>query len=456
MNKNDIFEIEITGLTDEGMGVGRAEGMAVFVPYALPGEKVRVIIIKVMKSYAAGKLLDIIKPSEQRTKSECKYFYKCGGCQFQNVSYDAELEYKRQKVEDCIRRIGHIDTEVLPVLGAAECRYYRNKGQFPVSPDGIGLYASRSHRVIDMDGCIIQDRANPDVLKCIREWMKDCGVPAYDEKTGKGTVRHIYTRSGDSGLMVCVVTAAEKLPYADVLVQRLRTEINSVSGVLQNINKDKTNVVLGRTTKLLWGKDYIVDSIGSCRFKISPQSFYQVNNAQTKVLYDKAVELAGLTGRETVWDLYCGIGTIGQYAAKGAARIVGVEIVEMAVANAKENAELNGIKNAQYFCGASEKLAPELIKKGLKPDVIFLDPPRKGCDAELLKTAATVGAKRIVYISCKPSTLARDLKVLNELGYAAKIIQPVDLFPRTAHVETVVLLSRLRPDDGIEAGLAGD
>ncbi len=443
MKKNEIVEIEITGTTDEGMGVGRADGIAVFVPYALPGETVRAIIIKVAKSYLVGKLLGVVKPSDARVKSECEYFYKCGGCQYWNVNYETELDYKRQQVEDCLRRIGGLDIEVPPVLGGKNCRGYRNKGQFPVSGDGIGIYAAKSHRVIDVDKCIIQDETNPDVLFCVREWMKNYNIEAYNEETDKGIVRHIYTRSGKGGLMVCIVTRIDSLPHTEELVEGLRLAVGEkLCGILQNVNKAKTNVVLGKTFKTLWGDDFLIDSIGEYKFKISPLSFYQVNNAQTVVLYDKAMEFAGLTGKETLWDMYCGIGTIGQYMSKGAAKIVGVEIVEDAVRNARENARLNGIENAQYFCGAAEEVAPRLLEKGLKPDVVVLDPPRKGCDAKLLETVAGVKPKRIVYVSCKPSTLARDLKVLDALGYKTEKVQPVDLFPRTSHVECVVRLCR--------------
>ncbi len=441
MQKNDIFEIEISGITDDGDGVGRAENMAVFVPYALVGETVRVVIIKVLKSYAVGRLLDIIKPSEHRTKAECEYFYKCGGCQFWNTDYETELEYKRQKVEDCLKRIGGIDVDVPKVIGADSCHSYRNKGQFPVSNDGIGIYAHHSHRVIDMDRCLIQDRANPQVLKCVRDWMSEFGILPYDEENGSGTVRHIYTRNGESGVMVCIVTNTEELPHADELVESLKREIPSISGVLQNVNKEKTNVVLGKKFKTLWGEEYIIDSIGDFKFKISPLSFYQVNNAQTKKLYDVAKEFASLSGNETVWDIYCGIGTIGQYLSGSAQKIVGIEIVEQAVINARENARLNRVRNAEYFCGAAEKVAFQLIKKD-KPDVVILDPPRKGCDEKLLRVAAETGAEKIVYISCKPSTLARDLKILGTMGYKTEKVQPVDLFPRTNHVECCVLLCR--------------
>ncbi len=440
MKKNDIFEIEITGTTEEGDGVGRADKMAVFVPYALLGERVRVVIVKVLKNYAAGKLLEVITPSPDRIKSECKYFYKCGGCRFWNVTYETELLYKRQKVEDCIRRIAKLDICVPPVLGAENQRGYRNKGQFPVSADGIGIYAQHSHRVIDIDGCIIQDETNPQVLKAVRKWMAEYNIEPYNEQTGKGCVRHIYTRCGDSGKMVCIVSNLEKLPHSAELVEILRQSVDGLSGVLLNFNNKRTNVVLGTRFRTLWGSDYITDKLGDCTFRLSPLSFYQVNKAQTEVLYSVARDFADLSGSEIVWDLYCGTGTIGQFMAKSARKIVGIEVVPSAIANAKENARLNGIENCEYYCGTAEEIAPKL--KGETPDVVILDPPRKGCEESLLRTVAKTGAKRIVYVSCKPSTLARDLKILTELGYTAEKLQAIDLFPRTPHIETVCLLSK--------------
>ncbi len=440
MKKNDIFEIEITGTTEDGDGVGRAEGMAVFVPYALLGERVRVLIVKVLKNYAAGKLMEVIHPSPNRIKSQCQYFYKCGGCRFWNVDYQTELEYKRQKVEDCIRRIAKLDLKVPPVLGAKEQCGYRNKGQFPVSADGIGIYAQHSHRVIDIEGCIIQDETNPCVLKAVRQWMSDYNIEPYNEETGKGCVRHIYTRSADSGKMVCIVSNTENLPHSEELAELLRDSVDGLTGVLQNFNNKKTNVVLGTRFRTLWGSDYITDKLGDCTFKLSPLSFYQVNKAQTEVLYSVARDFAGLSGGEVVWDLYCGTGTIGQFMAKSAKKIVGIEVVPQAIANAKENAELNGIENCEYYCGTAEEIAPRL--KGETPDVVILDPPRKGCEESLLKTVSRTGAKRIVYVSCKPSTLARDLKILTNLGYHAEKLQPVDLFPRTPHIENVCVLSK--------------
>ncbi len=442
MKKNDIFEIEITGTTDDGDGVGRMDGMAVFVPYALLGERVRAIIVKVMKSYAFGKLLEVIEPSPYRIKAECEYFYKCGGCRFWNTEYEKEMEYKTQKVKDCLMRLGKISAEVKNVIGCSEIRGYRNKGQFPVSKDGIGIYAQNSHRVIDMNRCIIQGDENPRVLAAVRRWMSEYGILPYDEETGKGLIRHIYTRNGDSGCVVSIVATSEKTPFLEKLVEILKAEVDELSGVLLNINNKKTNVVLGKNFVTLWGKDYIIDSIGDLKFKISPHSFYQVNKKQTKVLYDKVKEFANLSGKETVWDLYCGTGTIGQYLAHSAKKVVGIEVVPEAIQNAEENMKLNGIKNAEYYCGTAEEMAPRLKKE--KPDVVILDPPRKGCEESLLKTVSRTKTKRIVYVSCKPSTLARDLRMLENLGYRTEIVQPVDMFPRTPHVETVALLTKCK------------
>lgn len=443
MKKNEIYEIMITGVTGEGSGVGRINEMAVFVPYALLGETLRVIIIKVAKSYAVGKILEVIKPSKNRLKAECEHFYLCGGCSFWNMTYEEELLYKQRAVEDCIKRIGKLDADILPVKGAKNIRHYRNKAQFPVSAGGIGIYAKKSHRVVPVNSCLIQSRDTENIVQAVKKWMAEYNVPPYDEKTDSGFLRHIYTRSGKKETMVVLVTRSEALKGTNRLIELITKAEKKVCSIMQNINSKRTNVVLGDKIKLLWGKEYIVDSIGNKQFKISPFSFYQVNNEQTKVLYDLAAEFADVKIGDIVWDLYCGIGTIGQYAAPNAKKVVGVEIVESAVKNAKENARLNGLKNFEYHCGLADKMSPKLLKKGLKPDIIFLDPPRKGCDAALLDTVANSGAEKVVYISCKPATLARDLEYLARNGYKIEKIQPVDLFPRTAHVECVVLMSRV-------------
>ncbi len=442
MKKNDIYEILITGISDEGYGVGRAEGIVVFVPFALIGETVRVVIIKVLKSYSVGKILDVVSPSKKRIKSSCEFFYKCGGCCFQNVDYEEELKYKKQFVDDCIRKISKLCFDISDIIGAKETFNYRNKSQFPVSPDGIGIYAPKSHRVIDMNKCLIQAEDTEVIIKTVREWMNKYNISPYDEQSDTGCIRHIYTRSGKTETMVVIVTRTKKVKFTDELVKMLRQADDRICSVMQNINLKRTNVVLGEELKVLWGKDYITDSIGDKIFKISAFSFYQVNNEQTKVLYDVAAKFADIKKTDTVWDLYCGIGTIGQYVASGAKKIVGVEIVDAAVKNAEENAKINNLKNCEYFCGSAEKIVPKLLAKGYNADIVILDPPRKGCDLKLLETVVKSNTKKIVYISCKPSTLARDLVFLTENGYKVNEIQPVDLFPRTSHVETVVLLSK--------------
>lgn len=442
MNKNDIFEINITGLTDEGYGIGRAEGIAVFVPFALCGETVRVIIIKMYKSYAVGKLLEVISPINKRIKAECDSFYRCGGCAYQNVLYDEELLYKQRHVEDCIKKIAGLSLLPNPICGANNICRYRNKSQLPVSTDGIGFYAPKSHRVVETTKCLIQTAEADEIVALTKAWMTEHGIKPYNEDAHSGCIRHIYVRACNFETMVVIVSLSEEIPHIKELVDILKKN-EKIRSVMQNINNKKTNVVLGDKMKCLFGRDYIFDNIGDRRFKISPYSFYQINNAQTKVLYDIAKKFADITPEDTVWDLYCGIGTVGQYAAKEAKKIAGIEIVPEAVKNAKENAKLNGISNAEYYCGKAEDLAEKLVKKGLKPNVVFLDPPRKGCDKKLLDTVINSKTEKIVYISCKPSTLARDIKYLEENGYKAKEITPVDMFPRTAHVETVCLLSKI-------------
>lgn len=440
MNKNDVFEIEITGMTDDGSGVGRAEGMAVFVPYTIVGERVRVHIIKVNKSYAVGKLLEVTLPSISRLKADCPYFYKCGGCQLRHMDYAAELEFKQDKVKACIERIAEIDTPLMPIIGVEEVNEYRNKVQLPVAEGKIGFYRKNSHDVIDVESCLLQGKDTEIITECVRRWIEKFDIETYNETNCEGNIRHIYTRSCDGGVMVVIVTAKRELPYKEELLHMLLDTKLKISGIIQNINTKNTNVVLGRENITLWGSDTVCDNLGGLKFNISPNSFYQVNKAQMLKLYETAKEFANLKGDEKVWDVYCGIGTIGQFMADKCKKLVGIEIVPDAVKNAEDNAKINKIDNAEYYCGAAEKLAPKLVKDGLRPDVVILDPPRKGCDAKLIDAVATAAPKRIVYISCKPSTLARDLKSLGAKGYETKKIVPVDMFPRTAHVETVALL----------------
>ncbi len=440
IQKNDVYEIEITGMTEEGDGVGRVDNMAVFVPYTIVGEKVRVLIVKVLKTFAYGKLMEVLEPSPHRVKAECPYFYQCGGCQLWHMDRDAELSYKRQKVEDCLKRLGKLDVMPEETDDCGMMERYRNKAQYPVTEDGIGFYRRNSHQVIPMTDCRLQGERDALVLDMVKEWMAEENIIPYVEGSHQGVLRHIYLREGKEGLLLVLVTRTKELLKLDGLLSKLRERELSVVGIVQNINEKQTNVVLGRENICLWGKDYLVDAIGHVQFKISPQSFYQVNRYETEQLYRLAGGFAELTGKETLWDIYCGIGTIGQFLAKKAGKVIGVEIVPEAVENAKENAVLNGISNAEYYCGKAEVLVPKLVAQGERADVVILDPPRKGCETELLDAVASVKPKRIVYISCKPSTLARDLKYLAEKGYETKKVIPVNMFPRTSHVETVAYL----------------
>lgn len=448
VEKNKIYEMKIDALGSNAEGIGRIDGFTVFVEGALPGETIRVLIVKVKKSYAYGKLLEILEASEERREPLCPVAKHCGGCQLQHLSYKAELLYKTKEVREDLERIAGIkDVTVQPVLGMADPWRYRNKAQFPVGQgkDGcaIGFYAKRSHRIVDTQRCFLQNACNDEIIGIVRQFLNEFQIPLYDEKTHKGLVRHILTRIGrKSGeIMVCIVINGKKLPNSDSLVEHLQ-KVEGVVSVMLNINKEKTNVVLGNKSVTLWGKDAIVDSIDGIEFEISPLSFYQVNPQQTEVLYRKAVTFADLKGDETVLDLYCGIGTISLFFARKAKRVFGVEIVPEAIADAKKNAERNGITNVEFAIGAAEEVVPRLYgEKGIAADVVVVDPPRKGCDEKLLETILQISPKKVVYVSCNPATLARDLKVLKDGGYEVKLVQPVDQFPHSVHVETVVLLS---------------
>ena len=443
LNKNDEYAIEITGMGADGEGVGRIDGCAVFVPYAIQGETVKVKIVKPLKNYAFGKLLEVIKPSPDRREPTCGVFYLCGGCGLCHMEYSAELAYKQQKVADAVKRIGGIDAEIRPIIGSAEIIGYRNKGQFPVTADGIGFYAPRSHRVIPIDRCEIQDEKSNEIVRTVKKFMERYSVSPYNEAEHTGDIRCVYTRiaraTGEA--MVCIVTRTKKLPLADKLVEMLDGLGIGIVSVYQNINPERTNTALGEREVLLWGKGKITDKIGDLSFNISPKSFYQINSAQTKVLYDETLKAGGFTGGETVLDLYCGIGTITLYAASSVREITGVELLRAAVLDAKENAALNGITNAAFLCAAAED-----IQDGIPADAVIIDPPRKGCDDRLLKALGKINSPKIIYVSCNPATLARDLKALTSHGYTAEYLQPVDMFPRTPHVETVVLLSKLKSE----------
>ena len=446
VKKNDEITVLISGVTDEGAGVGRIDGFAVFVPYALPGETVRAHIIKVAKNYAVGKLIELIDASPDRVEPVCPHFYKCGACSLLHMNYTAQLEFKRRIVVDALERIGGFTgVKVEPTVGMDEPFRYRNKGCFPFAEteDGLhwGLYAARSHRLIPLNDCIIESKASVEAANAVLEWAKECGVPAYDEETGKGALRHVVTRSCTGGSSVCIVTTG-RLPEKEKLVELLKKAVPDLKCVVHNINANRTNVIFGKVFRTVYGEDKLVHTLMGSSFEVSQESFLQVNTAQTEKLYSLAVEGLELTGKETVADVFCGIGTITLLLAKKAAHAVGIEYVPRAVKDAESNALLNGVSNAEFHTGAAEEVLPRLIAEGRKFDRICLDPPRKGADPAVIKAIADSKAERIAYVSCSPATLARDLKLLCSYGYSIERVAPMDMFPFTQHVETVVLMYR--------------
>lgn len=450
VKQGDNITLTVNGLGSSGEGVGKYEGFTVFVKGALPEEEVRVTITLVKKSYAVGALEEIVKASAERVEPACPVYKECGGCQLQHLSYKGQLECKRQQVQDALTRIGHLNLEVLPVLGAAEPWSYRNKMQFPAATDTegvlqIGCYATATHSVVDTDACMISKEANNAIMKTVRTWMQHYNISAYDEKTGKGLVRHIMGRVGvHSGeVMAVIITSGYDIPHRSVLIEWLKRYVLGLVSVVQNINKKQTNVVMGSKTRVLYGAESIKDSLGSLSFHISAQAFFQVNSEQAEKLYNKALEFAALSGKETVVDVYCGTGTISLYLARHAKQVYGIEIVAPAIENAKKNAEENKCSNAEFICGDAAVELPKLLAGGVRPDVVVVDPPRAGCEQKVLAAIADVQPERVVYVSCNPASLARDLAFMEQHGYKAIVAQPVDMFPMTSHVETVVLLNRM-------------
>ncbi len=450
VKKNENYIMQIIDIGTVGEGIGKVNGYTIFVEGAVLGDIVEIKVVKLGNSFGYGKLLNIVTPSNDRIEPRCKYFSHCGGCQVQQYSYMSQLEFKRKKVQDNIERIGGLTgVEVLPTLGMENPWNYRNKAQFPVRIKNeeikIGFYAPRSHNIIELETCHIQHKINDEIIKIVKNFMQDFNIVPYDEITYKGTVRHILTRVGfvTGEIMVCVVINGKKLPYIQQLVEKLKT-IKGMTSIVLNFNNDRNNVILGNKIETVWGRGYITDYIGNVKFEISPNSFYQVNPVQTKVMYDTAMEYAGLTGKEIVFDAYCGIGTISLFLAQKAKKVYGVEIVENAIEDARRNADINHITNADFFVGKSEEVIPRLYKEnGIKADVIVVDPPRKGCDEALLNTVLDMLPNRIVYVSCDSATMARDLKILCADGkYVVGKVQPVDNFCQTSHVETVCLLTR--------------
>lgn len=446
--KNDSVILEITDLGTSGEGIGKVDGFTVFVKDALIGDVVEAKMMKVKKNYGYGRLMTILTPSPARVEARCPQARACGGCQIQPLAYEKQLEYKENKVRELLERVGQVKDYVMePIIGMEEPWYYRNKAQFPVgtSKDGeivTGFYAGRTHSIVPIKECFIQHPLNEEIMAIVRQWMTDYQISAYDETKHSGLIRHIFTRIGKytGEVMVCLVINGKKIPMQEELVQRL-TVIEGMKSICLNINRENTNVILGKDVKCLWGQSYITDTIGDIAYHISPLSFFQVNPIQTQKLYATALEYAGLTGNETVWDLYCGIGTISLFLAKAAKKVYGVEIVPEAIADAKENATLNNIENAEFFVGKAEDVLPQqYAQNGVYADVIVVDPPRKGCDEKLLQCMVEMAPKRIVYVSCDPATLARDLKFLEGHEYKVQKVRCTDMFAHSVHVETCVLL----------------
>ena len=448
-NKEYIFDIISQGY--EGEGIAKIDNKyPIFIEGALKGEKVKVRIVKVNKNFAYGKLMEVLEASEERVNPPCAIYKRCGGCKLQHASYKAQLDFKWDRVKDCVSKIGKLDPSIVKYpLGMEEPWRYRNKVQLPIGLINgevkIGFFAPRSHDIIDMESCLIQDEIGDKVVKLTREWIEKFNIRPYNvdgEYDEKGIVRHIMIRRGftTNEVMVVLVTNGEKLPHKEEFVDLMVKNIPGIKSIIQNINSKKTNVILGLESKTLWGEDTISDYIGDFRFNISPLSFFQVNPIQTEVLYGKALEYANLTGNEEVFDAYCGTGTITLFLSQKAKKVYGVEIIPQAIDNAWINAKENKVENVEFFVGESEVVIPDLINKGVKADVVVVDPPRKGCDKKLLDSITNIDAKKIVYVSCDPSTLGRDLQVLEENGYKTLEVQPVDMFPNTSHVENVAKL----------------
>ncbi len=447
--KNDLVTVTITDMGHDGEGIGKIDGYTLFVKDTVIGDTAEVKIMKSKKNYAYARLMRLITPSDRRTDPICPYARQCGGCQIQELKYGEQLRFKEEKIRESLTRIGGFaDIPMEPIIGMENPYHYRNKAQFPVGTDRngnliTGFYAGRTHTIINNTRCYLGVEKNEEVLQRVLGYMRENHVSAYNETTGKGLVRHILIRCGfkTKEWMVCLVINGRSLPAADRLVESLR-QMDGMTSITYSVNMERTNVIMGKETGLLWGKPYITDYIGDIRYQISPLSFFQVNPVQTEKLYATALEFAGLTGEETVWDLYCGIGTISLFLAQKAKMVYGVEIVPQAIEDARRNAEINGITNAQFFVGRAEEVLPEKYEKeGVHADVIVVDPPRKGCDETLIRTMVKMRPERIVYVSCDPATLARDLKKICEEGYEVRRVRGADMFPGTVHVETVALLT---------------
>lgn len=452
VQKNQKLEVLFEDLTHEGLGVAKVEGYPLFVENALPGEHAEIKVVKLKKGYGFAKLIRTIKGSQSRIDPPCPLFTQCGGCQIQHMTYESQLQFKQKQVQEVLARIGHLDkVKVLSVLGMEDPWRYRNKAQVPIGEESGGLvagfYQKRSHEIINMETCLIQSTDNDEIVQGVKNIAQKYGIRAYDEKKHKGTLRHIMTRFGrhTKDVMVVLITKNESLPNKTNIIKEIAEKFPQVKSIIQNINAKRTNVIFGDHTKVLYGDEYLYDFIGDIKFAISARSFYQVNPEQTKVLYNKALEYAALTGKETVIDAYCGIGTISLFLAQKAKKVYGVEIVPEAIEDANRNKNLNNVTNVEFEVGEAENVIPDWYKRGIKADVLVVDPPRKGCDESLLETIIEMKPKRVVYVSCNPATLARDLRILEQGGYKTLEVQPVDMFPHTTHVEAVARIELRNP-----------
>ncbi|WP_298833324.1 23S rRNA (uracil(1939)-C(5))-methyltransferase RlmD [uncultured Planococcus sp.] len=447
VNKNDRITVHVEDLTHDGAGVAKIEGYPLFIPGALPGEDVVVHVLKTLKSYGFAKLIEIKQASPFRVTAPCPVFDTCGGCQIQHLSYEGQMTFKQKLVRDAITRIGKLpDVPVHPVKGMEHPWRYRNKSQIPFgTQDGkvvAGFYQTRSHDIADTDICLIQTPEADAIMVALKKNLAEIGIEPYEEATHRGMLRHVVVRKARATgeIMVVLVTKKKKFPQTVRAIELIQATVPEVTSIVQNINSEKTNVIFGDETLTLWGKDVIEDQIGDVRFEISARSFYQINPEQTEVLYGQALEYAQLTGKETVIDAYCGIGTISLFLAQRAEFVMGVEIVPQAIEDANRNAELNGLSNTLFEAGPAEQVIPRWYKEGKKADVLVVDPPRKGCDEQLLRTILKQRPVRVVYVSCNPATLARDLRILEDGGYRTKEVQPVDMFPQSTHCEAVAWL----------------
>ena len=445
----ETIQTTITGYGHDGEGVGRYEDFTLFINGALRGEEIRVRVTEVRRTFGRAEILQVLQPSPERQKSPCPIYERCGGCQLLHLSYEAQLELKRQRVTDALTRLAGLhDVPVKETVGMQDPWHYRNKVQYPIGVSGrdliVGCYERHTHQIVPTTSCLIQQEVNNRLMLAVRDLGQETGLTAYDEPTGRGFLRHVLIKNAHQTkqAMVVLVTNGRDFPGADALGQALAARVPELTGLVQNINMQKGNTVLGPETRVLWGENAIIDEVGDLRFRISATSFFQVNPMQTEILYNIAVASAGLTGRETVVDAYCGVGSLTLFLARRAHHVYGVEVVEGAIEDAGENAKFNGITNVSFLVGRTEKVLPKLAAIGIHFDVAVLDPPRAGCDPKVLETIAKVGAERIVYVSCNPSTLARDLKELISFGYAVEEVQPVDMFPHTYHVECVARVER--------------